>query len=279
VRSKLYTILTDRSYIGEIKFRGQWVEGKHEHIIDIATFDRVQVLLGNKSHHNHRSVYGNGLITCGYCGKPVLCEVKIKRGREYHYYHCTNYTKGDHPRERITGIELDKQMLALFDKLKIEDKKVLQWLQRVIRAKAKTEAEDNTAQLREITRQLDQNNKDRDTLLTLRMHGEIEADTFARKDGELRNMAKRLRLQLEGQEQQKTEIGDIAMKVLELSQHLKEKWVRSDIAEKRVILEIVCLNLTFKDASLEISMRKPFDAIAEGLVLKNGAEETLLMST
>ena len=72
VRSKLYTILTDRSYIGEIKYRGQCVEGKHDPIIDFATFDRVQVLLGNKSHHRHNSVYGSGLIGCGQCGKPVL---------------------------------------------------------------------------------------------------------------------------------------------------------------------------------------------------------------
>ncbi len=273
VRSKLYSILTDRSYIGEIKFRGEWVEGKHEHIVELATFDRVQVLLGNKSHHNHRSVYGNGLITCGHCGRPVLCEVKCKGGREYHYYHCTNYTKGDHPRERTTGIELDKQMLALFDKLRIEDKKALQWLQRVIRDKAKAEVAENTAQLHELNRQMGQVNKDRDALLTLRMHGEIEADTYSRKDGELRNLMKRLKLRLDSQEQQKTEIGDTAMKVLELSQCLKEKWVTADIAEKRVILEIVCLNLTLKNASLEISMRKPFDAIAEGLVLKNGAEE------
>ena len=110
-------------------------------------------------------------------------------------------------------------------------------------------------------------------LLTLRMHSEIEADTFARKDSELRSLSNRLKLRLDGQEQQKTEIGDTAMKVLELSQHLKEKWVAADIAEKRVILEIVCLNLTFKNASLEVSMRKPFDVIAEGLVLKTGAEE------
>ena len=273
VRSKLYSILTDRSYIGEIKFRGQWVEGKHEHLIDFATFDRVQVLLGNKTHNRHDSVYGNGLIACGHCGKPVLCEIKHKGGREYHYYRCTSYNKGDHPRERTTGVELDKQMLALFDKLKIEDKKALQWLQRVIRAKMKAEVEENTAQLRGITRQLDQINKDRDSLLNLRMHGEIEADTYARKDGELRNLMKRLKLRLDGQEQQKTEIGDLAMKVLELSQYLKEKRVTADTAEKRVILEIVCLNLIFKDASLEIAMIKPFDAIVEGLVLKNGAEE------
>ena len=273
VRSKLYGILTDRSYIGEVKFRGQWVEGKHDPIIDFATFDRVQVLLGNKSHNRHNSVYGNGLITCGHCGRPVLCETKYKRGREYQYYRCSVYHKGDHPRERITGIELDKQMLALFDKLRIEDKKVLQWLQRVIRAKAKTEVEDNTAFLHDINRKMGQINKDRDALLTLRMHGEIESETYARKDGELRNLLKRLALHQEGQAQQKTEIGDVAMKVLELSQRLKEKWLTADIAEKRVILEIVCLNLVFKDASLEISMRKPFDVIVEGLNLKIGAEE------
>lgn len=223
VRSKLYTILTDRSYIGEIKYRGQCVEGKHEHIIDFATFDRVQVLLGNKSHHRHQSVYGGGLIVCGHCGRPVLCETKYIRGREYQYYRCTNYNKGDHPRERTTGIELDKQMLALFDKLKFEDKKVLQWLQRVIRAKAKTEVADNTAYLHDINRKMGQINKDRDALLTLRMHGEIESDTYAQKDGELRNLLKRLTLQMEGQAQQKTEIGDTAMKVLELSQRLKTK--------------------------------------------------------
>ena len=273
VRSKLYGILSDRSYIGEIKYRGAWVEGKHDTLVDLATFDRVQVLLGNKTHHRHDSVYGNGLIACGHCGRPVLCETKRKAGREYQYYRCSVYHKGDHPRERITGIELDKQMLALFDKLKIEDKQVLQWLQRVIRAKMKTEVEDNTAQLRDITRQLDQINRDRDALLTLRMHGEIESETFTRKDGELRNLAKRLTVRLEGQQQQKTEIGDIALKTLELSQRLKDKWFTADITEKRVILEIVCLNLTFKDPSLYITMRKPFDAIAEGLNLKIGAEE------
>ncbi|MDR0361752.1 MAG: hypothetical protein LBJ46_03560 [Planctomycetota bacterium] len=162
-------------------------------------------------------------------------------------------------------------MLALFDKLRIDDKRVLHWFRRVIRAKMKSEVEDNTAQLHEITNQMARINKDRDALLTLRMHGEIESETYARKDGDLRRLLQRLKLRLDGQEQQKTEIGDIALKVLELSQHLREKWVKADIAEKRTILEIVCLNLTFKDASLDITMRKPFGAIAGGLTLKLGA--------
>ena len=80
-----------------------------------------------------------------------------------------------------------------------------------------------------------------------------------------------LNLRLEGQQQQKTEIGDVAIGVLELSQRLRQKRVTSDIAEKRILLEIACLNLTSKNASLEISMRKPFDVIVEGLNLNIGA--------
>jgi hypothetical protein len=36
---------------------------------------------------------------------------------DYQYYRSTNYNKGDRPRDRATGLELDKQMLALFAKL------------------------------------------------------------------------------------------------------------------------------------------------------------------
>ena len=55
------------------------------------------------------------------------------------------------------------------------------------------------------------------------LHGGIESDTYAQKDGELRNRLKRLKMRLDGQVQQKTEIGDTAMKVFELSQDLKNK--------------------------------------------------------
>ena len=40
-RSKLYTILTDRSYIGEIKFRGQWHPGTHTPLVEPKLWDRV----------------------------------------------------------------------------------------------------------------------------------------------------------------------------------------------------------------------------------------------
>ncbi len=49
-----------------------------------------------------------------------------------------------------------------------------------------------------------------------------------------------------------------------------EKWVSADIAEKRTILEIICLNWTLDGVTLVPTMRKPFGVLAEGLVLTDG---------
>ncbi len=45
--------------------------------------------------------------------------------------------------------------------------------------------------------------------------------------------------------------------------------LREDFAAKRRILEIICLNFRLDGATLCPTMRKPFDIVAEGLVLNN----------
>lgn len=52
-RSTLRTILRDRTYIGEVPYKGQWFPGKQEPLVDRATWDRVQVLLGGQLYRSH----------------------------------------------------------------------------------------------------------------------------------------------------------------------------------------------------------------------------------
>ena len=59
------------------------------------------------------------------------------------------------------------------------------------------------------------------------------------------------------------------MKAFELSQTLKEKWVKADIRAKRRLLEIVCLNFSLDGVSLVPTIRKPFQILLEGLTWKN----------
>jgi hypothetical protein len=47
VRSKVHRILRDRAYIGDVKYHGGWVPGRHKAIVDLTTFARVQELLGD----------------------------------------------------------------------------------------------------------------------------------------------------------------------------------------------------------------------------------------
>jgi hypothetical protein len=56
---------------------------------------------------------------------------------------------------------------------------------------------------------------------------------------------------------------------------LKNKWLVADIAEKRALLEIVYSDFIFKNASLTLTMRKPFDTLAKGLQIEYGSGDRI----
>ncbi|MGB7344427.1 MAG: recombinase family protein, partial [Pirellulaceae bacterium] len=111
--------------------------------------------------------------------------------------------------------------------------------------------------------------------LNLRMLEEINADTFASKSRDLRDREAELKLEIDVTDRGRHEIIDIAVKAFELSQSLRQRWVTAGYDAKRRILEIVCLNCTLVDASLVVTMRKPFDLLAEGLVSKDSRADRI----
>ena len=110
-------------------------------------------------------------------------------------------------------------------------------------------------------------------MLNLRLMEEIEADTFAAKNTELRDKIAQLTLQLESADRGRAEQTETAIKAFELSQSLEEKWLKADHAAKRHILEIICLNFRLDDVTLVPTMRKPFDVLAKGLVSQSSRGE------
>lgn len=94
-RGKLHSMLRDRSYVGEVVYRGQWYPGTQEPLVDRSMFDRVQQLLGGQVYRSHELTYAGNLITCGHCGRLVTGESIKKRSKGgekvYHYYRCTGY--------------------------------------------------------------------------------------------------------------------------------------------------------------------------------------------
>lgn len=278
-RSKLHLLLRDRSYLGEIPYKGQWYPGRQEALVDRATFDRVQRLLGGQIYRAHELTYASNLITCAQCGRPITGEVikkQSKRGvKFYRYYRCSDYNAPGHSRTRLQEKALDEQMLGLFDTLRIEDEKLRHWFARVLREKTKSNQDANQERITELNRQLTMLRRQQDQLLNMRLLEEIDQDTFAAKATELRDRIAHLTVEVDVCDRGRAENGEIALAAFELSQTLRDKWLSADYRAKRKILEIVSLNFRLVDATLVPEWRKPFDVLAEGLNSEDSRAERI----
>jgi site-specific DNA recombinase len=270
-RTSIHNILNDRAYIGEIQYRGHWYPGKHKPLVDCHTWDRVQSLLGKKGHTQHEMTFAGEFMQCGHCGHAITGEVKRKMTKEgeksYVYYRCTFYNKPGHPRNRVREAELDLQMLQLFERIKIEDEGIRDWFRAVLASKTKDDQAESIAKRAEVQRQLSLVIEQQDRLLNLRIEGEIEQEAFLQKQLQFRDRAAKLKLDLESLDRCHDEVAETASRVFELSQSLKDKWLSADFAAKRRILEIVLLNCRLDGATLCPTIRKPFDVLAEGLLV------------
>lgn len=268
-RSSLHSMLHDRSYIGEVQYHGQWYPGKHEPLVDHVTWSRVQELIGGHFYRSHELTYGGELIKCGYCGYPITGERKFKQSstgeRAYTYYRCAKYNRPGHPRTRVREEALDQQVLALFDKIRIQDDSVRDWFRAVLASQTRDQQHETRSQREELQRQVTMTLGQQARVVNLRVDGEIDAETFATKQVELRDRLAALKLQMDAVDRSNDEMADLVSKVFELSQTLREKWLTADYHCKRRILEIICLNFRLDDVTLCYEMRKPFDVLVEGL--------------
>lgn len=265
-RSKVHNILRDRSYIGDLRYHGQWHQGVHPSIIDRTTFDRVQSLLGDRIYKSNDLLYAGGLIRCGHCGNLVTGEKVIKKstGKAYVYYRCTMYTRPGHPRVRLREQAIDEQVLALLSRLKQQDS-VRDWFSSEIRRWAQDQQQSSRQEIGRIQRDLAMLREQQDRLLNLRLLDEIDAGTFGAKNTELRDRIAALSTQLDATDRNREEQADQALKTFELSQAMADKWLTADQPEKRNLLETVVLNFSLESESLVPAVRKPFDMLVEGL--------------
>ena len=272
VRSKVHRILRDRSYIGDLKYHGQWQKGGHQPIIDRDTFERVQALLGQKVYKANELLYGGELMTCGHCGRPLTGElVRKKSGKAYVYYRCARYSSGDHPRVRLREAEVDAEVLSLFDRI-VQPASVQKLFVKAITAWTTKKHSRARSRASELQGQLDDVRRQQERLLNVHLAGTIDEQAFGAKNLELRDRVAKLTLQLEATDRKKDETADLALRVFELSQNLKKQWFSADFAAKRRLLNLICLNLILKGVTLVISTRKPFNSLVEGLSVSVSGE-------
>jgi site-specific DNA recombinase len=111
-KSTLYRLLSNVFYAGCFYTRGHVFEGKHEKMITLQEYHRVQEILGNvpRIQSQKREFAYTGLIKCRHCGYSITAQVTTNRhGQEYSYYRCTHCT-GHNLNETVLQKQIDARV-------------------------------------------------------------------------------------------------------------------------------------------------------------------------
>lgn len=114
----LKLILTNRAYIGEVKYCDTYYEGLHKPIIDIEKFNKVQKIWEYRDEHfkkckvqvqhNH---WLRGIFRCSSCGKGMI--YFQRKSRKEAVFQCSGYSNGKCFSHYITVSSVEKAILDL----------------------------------------------------------------------------------------------------------------------------------------------------------------------
>lgn len=125
--NRMWKILTNRFYLGEIKFKGEWYKGKHEPLITIEEFEQIQKQLKGNSKIPQRKGYRqikplSQVCKCGHCGHTLSISVDKKYGNFLRCWYCNPVTgercKQKGTREHIVLDILDSEIRNYMDDLR-----------------------------------------------------------------------------------------------------------------------------------------------------------------
>src|SRR5215211_2345807 len=138
--STVHTILRNRLYTGWFEWNGRLIQGKHEALVPVELWERVQGVLdgrfAKKAKRGKHDFAFSGLIASSRCGCAVVGEIKKQR---YVYYHCTGYAdkcQGNPAYCRRTYLReeaLEAQFTELLGHLRFDDE-VLAWMREALQA-------------------------------------------------------------------------------------------------------------------------------------------------
>ena len=201
-RSGIYKIFTSLFYAGIIESGGVQYEGKHERMITLEEYDRVQMLLGRKGkpRPKHHKFAFTGSIRCGVCGCLYTAETKKKilkttgEIKEYTYYHCTRKTtkiKCDQ-KKNIPVEDLELSIEKEIEKYTILPE-FLEWALEGLNEKNDTEIEDRSKIYEMQHKTLTETQKELDELTKMRYRQLIDDKTFIKEKNALQAKTSQLK--------------------------------------------------------------------------------------
>jgi site-specific DNA recombinase len=267
--STIHTILRNRLYSGWFEWNGKLYHGKHNALVSVELWERVQgVLDGRHASKNRRMTHEfafSGLIACAKCGCSVVGEIKKQ---QYVYYHCTGYAdkcRGEPSacrRKYVREEVLERQFTTLLGQLRFDDE-VLEWVREALHASRADERREHEEAIKRLRAAYDRLQARIDAMYIDKLDGRIGGDFFDRMAGQWREEQSHCLEQIERHQEAEQSYMNEGVQLLELAQNAEALFERQPAREKRRLLNFVLSNCTWDDGEVIAAFRQPFDLLTQ----------------
>jgi len=262
----LYRMFSDPFYMGLIRVKGELHRGSHEPMVTPQEFQRAQEILGRSGRPRpvrHEFAYA-GILRCGRCGGLLIGEEHVKRsGKLYRYYRCHGRRKSEPCSEPSLPEEaFDQQLFSDLQRMTLTPRS-LRWIRRRLEATVGADLHQRGVARSSVEKALEQAVRESDTLLTLRLRGQVDEATFENRRREINDRQTKLRVRLEQPGAKLEEVIACLDRALAFP-HIAQEIVRQhDLVGRRQIVQAIGSNWTVQDRKALYIAKKPFSYFTE----------------
>lgn len=267
--STVHTILRNRLYTGWYEWNGKLIQGKHEALVPVELWERVQSVLdgrfARKSKRGKHDFAFSGLIACHACGCAVVGEIKKQR---YVYYHCTGYAdkcQGNPAscrRKYVREEAIEAQFTELLGRLRFDDE-VLEWVRDALHASHADERREHEEAIKRHQVELKRLQDRINAMYVDKLDGLVDTAFYDRMSNQWREEQARCQREIDRHQTADKSYKDEGVALLDLARNAQALFGKQEPREKRRLLNFLLSNCTWEDGKVVATFRQPFDLLAE----------------
>ena len=267
----LYRMFQNPYYMGLIQLRsGESYRGGHEPMVTPAEFERAAGILGRPGRARparHEFPYG-GLLRCK-CGGLLTGEQHRKRsGRTYVYYRCHGLGRST-PCPHGTCIpepDFEAAIQKTMHAVAVPDE-VVGWVIENLKHALEAETATDNASHHSLQEALGASLREGETLLTLRLRGQVDEELFEKRRLEILERQAKLKLQLEVPPTEPEEYLQRATELFQFTNRCAVAFERGVGVQRREIVQAVASNFAVEGKEPLYKANEPFSFIeGQGLI-------------
>ena len=256
VNTTLTKILDNPFYYGEMNSKGRLIRHIYEPIITKELFDQCQIWRGKTTSkpfkHGDIPFLYRGLITCMNSGKTCPNEIKKKK-----FYYLVCYRQ-DGTRLYIPEQDITDQIEYILGGIHIPEQALRDLKTHLINSKS-AEIEFRNREIGRLNAEITRAQQRLDTLLNMRLDGELSKEQYEDKKAELQLNIERSKDKLKAHGKADDDFNETLIGLFEIASASKELFHRSkDINQKRLLMRFIFESLQIKEGTIYYKLNFPF---------------------